>query len=169
MNRLEYDRQWRKNNRDKTRAAQKRYHAKHRERILRKRRAKYARNPKLNEAWRLANKEKIRANSKAWAERNRVTFLVGHARRRAVRKGLRFNIRAEDFALPTHCPVLGFRLSTKIRKGDLRSPSLDRIVPRKGYVRGNVAIISLRANLLKNNATPAELKALAKWTARVTA
>jgi len=39
-------------------------------------------------------------------------------------------------------------------------PELDRIIPHKGYVRGNVRFISSRANNLKNNATKAEIAAL---------
>jgi hypothetical protein len=43
------------------------------------------------------------------------------------------------------------------------SPSLDRIDNSKGYVKGNVAVISFRANTLKNNATADELRAIANF------
>lgn len=147
-----------------------RYYAKHRARILRRRRELYKTNDRLgyNNRWNAANRKRANATRKAWTTRNRLKSLLSHARKRARNKNLRFNITLADIVWPTHCPVFGFRLSKKIRKGDPRSPSLDRIIPCKGYVRGNVAVISLRANLLKNNATPTELKALAKWTARVT-
>lgn len=42
------------------------------------------------------------------------------------------------------------------------SPSLDKIIPSLGYVPGNVRIISARANLLKNDATVDELRAILK-------
>lgn len=38
------------------------------------------------------------------------------------------------------------------------SPSLDRIVPERGYVAGNLRVISNRANTLKNNATIDEMR-----------
>jgi len=43
------------------------------------------------------------------------------------------------------------------------SPSLDRIDNSKGYVPGNIAVISMRANMIKNNATLAELKAIVAY------
>ena len=42
-------------------------------------------------------------------------------------------------------------------------PSLDRIDNSKGYVPGNIAVISMRANMIKNNATLAELKAIVAY------
>ena len=43
------------------------------------------------------------------------------------------------------------------------APSLDRIDSSKGYIVGNISVISLRANMLKNNATLNELKMIVKW------
>lgn len=40
------------------------------------------------------------------------------------------------------------------------SPSLDRLVPEMGYVRGNVGFISNRANQLKGSMSLAELERL---------
>jgi hypothetical protein len=40
---------------------------------------------------------------------------------------------------------------------------LDRIDNNEGYVKGNVAVISFRANTLKNNATAEELRAIADY------
>jgi hypothetical protein len=76
-----------------------------------------------------------------------------------------FALDLEDIVIPTHCPVLGIKLDTRQINGYDRdnSPSLDRIFPDQGYVKGNVKIISWRANSLKKNATPQELIALGKW------
>jgi hypothetical protein len=41
------------------------------------------------------------------------------------------------------------------------SPSLDRVDPRKGYVPGNVRVISDRANRLKGDRSLSEIQALA--------
>ena len=44
------------------------------------------------------------------------------------------------------------------------SPSIDKIIPEKGYVKGNVAIISQLVNRVKNNAkTPEEIRLVADW------
>ena len=48
----------------------------------------------------------------------------------------------------------------------MAAASIDRKDSSKGYVKGNVAIISRRANLLKNNATIAELKAVLAFMSR---
>ncbi len=43
------------------------------------------------------------------------------------------------------------------------SPSLDRIIPEKGYVKGNVIVVSNKANVIKNNATPEEIIAVGEF------
>lgn len=70
---------------------------------------------------------------------------------------------------PNVCPVFGFPLrwghgnaEVKGHVGD-DSPSLDRIIPENGYVKGNVAWISMRANQIKSSATERELYAVADW------
>lgn len=62
--------------------------------------------------------------------------------------------------IPSHCPVLGIPL--KYKGGD-NSPSLDRIDSNKGYVVGNVEVISYRANVLKNSSTQEERELLAEY------
>ena len=43
------------------------------------------------------------------------------------------------------------------------SPSLDKIIPSKGYVEGNVAWISFKANAIKNDANSEEILKVSKW------
>jgi hypothetical protein len=63
------------------------------------------------------------------------------------------------------CPILGIPLSRNVGKGPSpNSPSLDRLVPELGYVPGNIAIISMRANLIKQRETsPEALRKIATW------
>lgn len=84
------------------------------------------------------------------------------ARYRAKRDGLKFNITMQDIVLPQRCPVFQTRLRFGARLHKC-IPSLDRIDSRKGYVRGNVQIISLRANTLKLDATLDELVTLGSF------
>lgn len=61
------------------------------------------------------------------------------------------------------CPVLGlpFEWGTKIHKN--MSPSLDRMIPSKGYVMGNVKFISYKANRIKNDSNIEILENLIKY------
>ena len=78
--------------------------------------------------------------------------MLSSARSRAKSKNLDFNIDVSDIELPEVCPLLGIPLSINASNKEF-SYSLDRIDSSKGYVRGNVWVISDRANRLKNNAS----------------
>jgi hypothetical protein len=80
------------------------------------------------------------------------------AKGRAHKKGLEFNIELKDIHIPRKCPILKVPLICSTRY----SPSIDRIYPDKGYVKGNIAVISALANSMKANATPQELLIFAK-------
>jgi hypothetical protein len=80
-----------------------------------------------------------------------------------LRKGL--SIADYKALLVTHCPLLGIELSYEKYPGNAAPDnyaSLDKIDPSKGYVVGNVQIVSFRANTLKNSATLDELKLIVK-------
>src|SRR5690625_5920799 len=83
------------------------------------------------------------------------------ARSRAKRRDLPFNITIDDFEIPARCPALGIELVFNGPPDN--APSLDRVVPTMGYVKGNVAVISSRANRLKNNAEAHELRSIADF------
>ena len=85
------------------------------------------------------------------------------AKARAAKIGVPFDLHWRDiFPIPSHCPVLGIELEIG---GSSRhnSPSLDRIIPARGYVRGNVVIISDLANRILSDATPAQVRKAADW------
>ena len=87
------------------------------------------------------------------------------AKARAKERGVDFSITPEDIVIPDNCPILNIPLyCTTGKSGAFRnSPSLDRIDPTKGYISGNVWVISQRANSMKSNASPEELKQFAQW------
>jgi hypothetical protein len=43
------------------------------------------------------------------------------------------------------------------------SPSLDKIIPSRGYVKGNVMVVSSKANLMKSDASVTELRDFSRW------
>ena len=79
---------------------------------------------------------------------------------RCNRRGTPYNLTEVDYKIPSHCPVLGIPLVLSGGTRVDRTPTMDRIDTEKGYVKGNVAIISWRANRLKNDATLTEIRRL---------
>jgi len=63
------------------------------------------------------------------------------------------------------CPVFGTEFVWGRQQGPRHryTPSLDRVVPELGYVKGNVVFISMWANVIKADATEKELYAVADW------
>jgi hypothetical protein len=61
------------------------------------------------------------------------------------------------------CPVLGMDLDWFAERKQENSPSFDRINPKLGYVKGNVQIISARANRIKNDGLAEEHRLIADY------
>lgn len=89
--------------------------------------------------------------------------MLGNAKQRAARDGVPFDLKVADVVIPEFCPVLGLRIASSRGRPSDASPSLDKLRPELGYVRGNVSVISNRANRIKMNATAAELRRIADW------
>jgi hypothetical protein len=93
--------------------------------------------------------------------------LYWNARKRAQAKMLEFTITEADVeaAWPEDhcCPILGLPLERGIVISKETSATIDRIDPDVGYVPGNIAIISLRANRAKGSMRAGELEAIARW------
>ena len=81
--------------------------------------------------------------------------LFHHAKHRAKRKCLEFDIEKEDIIIPEKCPVFGTPLNFDHKNN---VPTLDRIDPNKGYIKNNIKVISFKANRLKNNGTIEDFK-----------
>jgi hypothetical protein len=84
----------------------------------------------------------------------------------ANRTGVEFTIPFGELTFPTHCPVLGIEIDYFSEGRQENSPSFDRFDPSKGYVSGNVAVVSWRANRIKNDGTAEELRKIADWMAK---
>ena len=87
-----------------------------------------------------------------------MTRLVYSARQRAKKFSIEFSISRSDFDIPEVCPLRGVPFEVGKGQHTDDSPTLDRKDPRRGYVKGNVWVISHKANRLKGNFTPIELR-----------
>lgn len=73
-------------------------------------------------------------------------------------EGFNFNLTIEDIVIPEICPYLNIKLSTDPK--DFKESyyaTIDRIDSSKGYVKGNVQVISLKANSMKSSSTDEQL------------
>jgi len=84
-------------------------------------------------------------------------------RMKEYRKSDKFNIEVSDIIIPDICPVLGLFISKEAKGRQDNSPSLDRIDNSKGYVKGNICVISWKANNIKNVGTAEEHRKIAEY------
>lgn len=125
--------------------------------------------PHYSKNYRNKNLEKSKEYNKLYQreyfKNNREKYLYWQVKGRALRGGLPFNLEPEDLVIPDVCPVLGIPLfrNTGGKRPTANSPSVDRIIPELGYVKGNIQVISQRANVMKNDASPDELRKFAEW------
>ena len=76
-------------------------------------------------------------------------------------RGVAFSLKLSDlYPLPEFCPALGIRINYNATGPQDDALSIDRLDPNQGYVPGNIALVSMRANRIKNNANLEELKKL---------
>jgi|TARA_R110000868_G_scaffold24961_2_gene97655 hypothetical protein len=92
------------------------------------------------------------------------------SKRRARLKNLAFNLSSDYlekiFPKTCICPILGYKMKVaNINLGKL-SPTLDRINPRLGYVKGNVEFVTNIANLMMTSATGRDIKKFVKWATK---
>ena len=107
-------------------------------------------------------KSKQKARNKLIRTKDPRYSLWHGARARAREKGLEFNIDLEDIVLPEKCPILEIPICQNDGKAKFNSYSLDRIDPSKGYIKGNIGVISRMANTMKNDASKEELEIFCK-------
>jgi hypothetical protein len=111
-------------------------------------------------------RETTRASDRRRRKRNPALYLFKQLRRNAKKRGQEFTITLADLMpFPKSCPVLGIELNytgviTRDRNNWL---SIDRRDSKKGYVPGNVQIISYRANRIKCDSTVEEVEKLLAW------
>lgn len=115
-----------------------------------------------NRAEKLAYKAKYRASVKG-----RALQLRDNAKVRAERLGVPFDLTREwlEGKLAGSCELTGRCFDLSIPPAGVRAnpnaPSLDRLDSRGGYVVGNVRVVTVHANVARNEFSDAELLSLA--------
>lgn len=147
-----YQKEYSRKHADKKKEYNKEYYKQHKEEIKVKR-AKYL----------TTSVEKRRDNQREWFSKNPQKSLWHKAKSSAKRRGREFSISVEDVIIPEVCPYFGVPLVLeKSGKRERYGASIDRADSSKGYVKGNIEIISDLANSMKQDATVEELIAFAK-------
>lgn len=104
--------------------------------------------------------------AKQWRGRNPAKVLLRGAKNRAERDGVELTLTEQDVARllePMTCAVTGVQLEW-LADGSRSpiQPSLDRIEGPRGYVAGNVRVVSWIYNRAKGNGTDAEVLQMAQ-------
>lgn len=113
--------------------------------------------------WARDNPERAREIDKACRARSQVKYILRNVRKRAKKSGREFNLELSDIVVPDVCPIFGvpFVYGATIDDCDF-APSIDRIDSSKGYVKGNIQVMSRLANCMKWTSTPEQLITFAR-------
>lgn len=101
--------------------------------------------------------------STKWNRNNPEKIILRSAKHRAKKQNVPFLLKLEDINIPEKCPILGIKLEITGKHASPNSPSLDKIIPELGYIKGNIQVISHKANSMKRDATIDELILLGNW------
>lgn len=142
------------------------YYEDNRDFLLEEARKKYAADADLRKIKSEYRKNWWRKVSADW-DRYKI-YMVRRAKHRAKTLSIPFSLTPDDIHIPEKCPIFGIVLKVAEGRHDDNSPALDRIIPVKGYVKGNVMVISQRANVLKRDASLEELEMLVAGLRRIT-
>lgn len=141
-------------NREKSRQWRQKNPEKHREGIYKWRKKNPSKYKKIYRKYRSENKLRVSA-----------TRMVKTARKHAKKKNLPFNIDPEYVFKKLkdgYCEKTGIRFNFTSGTKNPCSPSIDKIVPAIGYVKGNVRCIVWALNLFKGEYSDNEIYPIAK-------
>ena len=149
----------------------KKYYLKNKEKRNKQTAEWYSKNTALARSLNKANYEKLTKadlakKQKKYRQENPVRHAFVRSKASAKARGLKFNLDESDIQIPEFCPVFGVKLEIA---GPCRnnSVSIDRIDNSKGYVKGNIWVISNRANKIKGNLSLDELLLLVEALKKV--
>lgn len=93
---------------------------------------------------------------------NREKTLWNGVRMRAEKQSIPFNLEVSDIVIPDKCPILGYKFNKNVVTRSFEEPSIDKIIPEWGYTKGNIMVISRKANTMKSNCSLEELETFCK-------
>lgn len=109
------------------------------------------------------DRKKTNAYKRELYRRHPQNIILQNARSRAKKYGIPFDLEKSDIVIPSMCPILGIPIKINDKLVSSNSPTLDRFIPEKGYVKNNINIISHKANTIKSDATVEEIEKVLNW------
>ena len=107
-------------------------------------------------------KERRRRSAILYVERHPEQRLLASSKQSARKRNHEYSITIDDIHIPTYCPYLNVELTNT--QNSFKVPtniSIDRIDSTKGYIKGNIQVISYLANKMKQDATDEQLLSFA--------
>lgn len=105
------------------------------------------------------NKERNKALSQQARDKDPLRYVYKGRKSKAKAQGIEFTIKYSDVIQPDICPIL----KTPFERHTWAAASIDRIDNNKGYTPDNIQVISRKANVMKNSASPEEMLKFADW------
>lgn len=109
----------------------------------------------------IGTSHKVEDNGCLWVDKRR---WITNIKCTSKRDGIPFDLTVDDIILPEYCPVLGVKFEKyRDKTNKWCTPSIDKIEPKLGYVKGNIQVICRKANTMKSDASLGELQMFANW------
>lgn len=118
---------------------------------------------RAQKSFRKKSRDEINSYKKKLNRKNPISIILQQARSRAKLKNIPFDLTIDDIVVPEYCPVLGLKLTVNKGYAKDNSITIDRLIPELGYVKGNVSVISFKANTIKSNSSIEELEKVLSW------
>ena len=165
MYNAEYQKEYRQKNKERIAEYEKEYRQKNKERIAEYDKEYYQKNKESIAEW---QKEYDKSRAKPTTEvyryfGDRASKLKTKSRKNKIPYDLDGKYLQSIYPEDGKCPALNVEMKAGSDSDWRLSPSVDRIDPSGGYVRGNVIWISWLANCIKSSATPKQIVAVGEF------
>ena len=122
--------------------------------------------------WGKQNREHKKITNEKSHKRDPIRFMYRNLKHSAKQRGIPFTITLQDLReieLPEYCPVFNIKLFWPWdKKAKSNSFSVDRINNDLGYEKGNIVIVSWKANDLKRTSSISDLEKIVNFYKRIT-